>query len=82
MIPENWAFMSEIPPHEASWTFELMLEAHSDQELAAVLHRLQASMPPPAFDAWLGDPRRKPRTPGIRRHAPTGRSSGAGSIRT
>jgi hypothetical protein len=49
------AFMSEIPPQEASWTFELMLEALSDQEQATVLHALQASMPPPVFDAWIDD---------------------------
>jgi hypothetical protein len=47
------AFMSEIPPQEASWTFELMLEYLNPQEQAAVLHGLQASMPPPVFDSWL-----------------------------
>jgi hypothetical protein len=47
------AFMSEVPPEEASWTFELMLEALSDQEQARVLHGLQGSMPPSVFNAWL-----------------------------
>jgi hypothetical protein len=47
------AFMSEIPPQEAGWTFELMVEALTDQEQVEVLHGLQASMPPPVFDAWL-----------------------------
>jgi hypothetical protein len=47
------AFMSEIPPREAGWTFQLMLVSLSPQEQAAVLHGLQASMPPSVFDAWL-----------------------------
>jgi hypothetical protein len=49
------AFMSEIAPQEAAWTFELMLEALSDHEQAVVLHGLQASMPPSVFSAWLDD---------------------------
>jgi hypothetical protein len=49
------AFMSEIPPQEAGWTFELMLRSLSAEEQAAVLHGLQTSMPPSVFDAWLGN---------------------------
>jgi hypothetical protein len=49
------AFMSEIPAQEASWTFELMIKGLSDQELATLLHGLQASMPPPAFHTWVDD---------------------------
>jgi len=49
------AFMSEIPPQEGSWTFELMLVSLNPEEQAAVLQGLQRSMPPSVFDDWLKD---------------------------
>jgi hypothetical protein len=49
------AFMSEIPPQEGSWTFELMLVSLNAEEQAAVLQGLQSSMPPPVFEDWLED---------------------------
>jgi hypothetical protein len=49
------AFMGTIPPQEAAWTLELILESSSPDELIQVLGVLRSSMPVEAFGAWLDD---------------------------
>lgn len=48
------AFIAVVSPEEASWTLELMLLSSTDDELVQVLNGVRASMPPGAFDGWVG----------------------------
>lgn len=50
-------FMATIPPQESGSTLELILDSSSSEELAQVLGGVRRSMPPEAFDAWLGNAR-------------------------
>jgi hypothetical protein len=47
------ALMSEIPPHEAAWSFELILRWTTDEEQRAVVRELRSSMPAPVFADWI-----------------------------
>lgn len=47
------ALMSEIPPEEAAWTFELFLRWTTDDEQRETVHKLRSSMPAPAFSDWV-----------------------------
>lgn len=48
------AFMADIPPSERAATLRLMIESNSSAELLDVLGSLRASMPPGAYESWLG----------------------------
>ena len=47
------ALMADIPTEEAAWTFDLMLQATTVEELRPVVGSLRASMPEPVFAQWL-----------------------------
>lgn len=49
------AFMAEISPQERATTFELMLESCTTAELAVVVQKLRAGMPPEAFESWAAE---------------------------
>lgn len=47
------ALMSEIPRHEAAWTFTLMAQSCTADELRPVVRGVRDGMPEPAFAEWL-----------------------------